>query len=96
MASFERLYIPHDPTVSNKVLLASKRYCVVKRRLQVHASIGINRIVCPSWLAGGRLKGCPRLEPDLFRPSISFECREVVVESEWWVRYAELAGGVLA
>ena len=33
MASFERLYIPRNAAVSNEVLLAGKRYRIIKRCL---------------------------------------------------------------
>lgn len=96
MARFERLYIPHDTTVSNEIPLAGKRYCVVQRCLQVHTSIVVEGVVCPSWLAGGRLKGFFRLEPDFLGQGFGLDCWEVVVESVRWVCYSELAGGVLA
>ena len=66
MAGFNLLYIPPDLTVSNAILLAGKRYCIVQRRLQVHTSIVVERIVCPSRFAGRRLKGCLRLKPNMF------------------------------
>ena len=96
VACLESLYVPRDTAASDKVLLTGERYCVVERRLQVDSSIAVERIVRPSRFPGWGFERFLRLEPDFFRESVSFTCREVVVESERWVRYAELVGGVLA
>ena len=42
VAGFERLYIPRNPTVCDEILLANKWYRIVKRRLQVDASIVVD------------------------------------------------------
>lgn len=42
VAGFERLYIPRNPTVCDESLLANKWYRIVKRRLQVDASIVVD------------------------------------------------------